>query len=62
MRSRPRRACFVGHDWGALIASVAATLAPERVARLGDVLEIRTEPATAHAPVLCGRQRHFLAR
>jgi pimeloyl-ACP methyl ester carboxylesterase len=55
-----QRALFVGHDWGALMAYVVATLAPERVSGIVTIAiphpsRLRRTPASLFAG------RHFLA-
>lgn len=55
-----RQAVFVGHDWGALMTYVVATLAPERVRGMVTIAiphpsQLRRTPASLHAA------RHFLA-
>jgi pimeloyl-ACP methyl ester carboxylesterase len=54
------RAVIVGHDWGALIAYVAATLAPERV-RAMVTLAIPHPSLLRRTPASLWAARHFLA-
>jgi len=49
---RRERAVFVGHDWGAMIAYVAATLAPERFRGLGTFAIPHPSLLPRHAPSL----------
>lgn len=54
------RAVIVGHDWGALIAYVAAALAPERVAAIV-TLGIPHPSLLSRRPSLLWAARHFAA-
>jgi pimeloyl-ACP methyl ester carboxylesterase len=54
------RAVFVGHDWGALITYVAATLAPERVRGMVTIA-IPHPSLLARTPASLWAARHFLA-
>jgi pimeloyl-ACP methyl ester carboxylesterase len=55
-----QQAVFVGHDWGALMSFVVATLAPERVRGL--VTIAIPHPSTLQrSPASLYRARHFLA-
>lgn len=54
------RAVFVGHDWGALLAYVAATLAPDRVRAI--VTSAIPHPSLLRrTPAALWATRHFLA-
>jgi len=53
------RAVLVGHDWGALVAYVAAALAPERV-RAIVTLGIPHPSVLARTPAVLWAGRHFL--
>lgn len=55
-----RQAVFVGHDWGALMAYVLATLAPERVRGLVTIA-IPHPSLLQRSPASLYRARHFLA-
>jgi pimeloyl-ACP methyl ester carboxylesterase len=55
-----QRAVLVGHDWGALIAYVAATLAPERVRGIV-TLAIPHPSLLRRTPAALWAGRHFLA-
>jgi pimeloyl-ACP methyl ester carboxylesterase len=55
-----RRAVLVGHDWGALMAYVAATLAPERVRGIVTIA-IPHPSVLPRSPSALYRARHFLA-
>jgi pimeloyl-ACP methyl ester carboxylesterase len=54
------RAVLVGHDWGALVAYVAATLAPERVGGLV-TLGIPHPSVLTRTPASLWAVRHFFA-
>jgi len=54
-----RRAVLVGHDWGALIAYVAAVLAPERLAAIV-TLAIPYPSQLRRTPATLWGARHFL--
>lgn len=55
-----RQAVFVGHDWGALMSFVVATLAPERVRALVTIA-IPHPSLLPRSPSSLYRARHFLA-
>ena len=55
-----QQAVFVGHDWGALMAFVVATLAPERVRALVPIA-IPHPSLLPRSPSSLYRARHFLA-
>jgi pimeloyl-ACP methyl ester carboxylesterase len=55
-----QQAVFVGHDWGALMAFVLATLAPERVRGLVTIA-IPHPSLLQRSPASLYRARHFLA-
>jgi pimeloyl-ACP methyl ester carboxylesterase len=55
-----QRAVIVGHDWGALMAFVMATLAPERVRGLVTIA-IPHPSLLQRSPASLYRARHFLA-
>jgi pimeloyl-ACP methyl ester carboxylesterase len=55
-----QQAVFVGHDWGALMAYVVATLAPERVRGLVTIA-IPHPSVLQRTPASLYRVRHFLA-
>lgn len=55
-----QQAVFVGHDWGALIGYVLATLAPERVRGLV-AIAIPHPSLLQRTPASLYRARHFLA-
>jgi pimeloyl-ACP methyl ester carboxylesterase len=55
-----QQAVFVGHDWGALMSFVAATLAPERVRGLVTIA-IPHPSLLPRSPSSLYRARHFLA-
>jgi pimeloyl-ACP methyl ester carboxylesterase len=55
-----QQAVFVGHDWGALMAFVVATLAPER-ARGIVTIAIPHPSLLQRSPASLYRARHFLA-
>jgi pimeloyl-ACP methyl ester carboxylesterase len=54
------QAVFVGHDWGALISYVAATIAPERV-RAMVTLAIPHPSLLRRTPASLWAARHFIA-
>jgi pimeloyl-ACP methyl ester carboxylesterase len=54
-----QQAVFVGHDWGALMAYVVATLAPERVGGLVTIA-IPHPSLLQRTPASLYRARHFL--
>jgi len=55
-----QQAVFVGHDWGALMSFVVATLAPERVRALVPIA-IPHPSLLPRSPSSLYRARHFLA-
>lgn len=55
-----QQAVFVGHDWGALMSFVVATLAPERVRALVTIA-IPHPSLLPRSPSSLYRARHFLA-
>jgi len=55
-----QRALFVGHDWGALMSFVVATLAPERVTGLATIA-IPHPTLLQRTPASLYAARHFLA-
>jgi pimeloyl-ACP methyl ester carboxylesterase len=55
-----QQAVFVGHDWGALMSFVVATLAPERVRTLVTIA-IPHPSLLPRSPSSLYRARHFLA-
>jgi pimeloyl-ACP methyl ester carboxylesterase len=55
-----QQAVFIGHDWGALMAYVLATLAPERVRGLVTIA-IPHPSLLQRSPASLYRARHFLA-
>jgi len=55
-----QQAVFVGHDWGALMSFVVATLAPERVRALVTIA-IPHPSLLQRSPSSLYRARHFLA-
>jgi pimeloyl-ACP methyl ester carboxylesterase len=55
-----QQAVFVGHDWGALMSFVVATLAPERVRALVTIA-IPHPSLLQRSPASLYRARHFLA-
>jgi pimeloyl-ACP methyl ester carboxylesterase len=53
-----KQAVLIGHDWGALAAYAAATLAPERVSKL--VVVAIPHPKAITQDAIFGRANHFM--